>query len=141
MDWASFVESAQAINWVTYLGTADGSGRPHVSVVAPGFSDGSVWFATRPTSKKLRNIRENAHVGFHWPIGGQGPGEMAAWGTAAIHPTDEHRRIWDSGIFTYDLAQFFVSPDNPDLVFVEVSIDRARLMGPGFQADRYVRSV
>jgi general stress protein 26 len=137
MDWPGLVEAAKAINWVTYLGTADGSARPHVSVVAPGFSDGSVWFATRPGSKKLRNIRENPQVGFHWPVGGQGPGELAAWGTATIHPPEERQRIWDSGIFTYDLSQFFGSPDNPDLAFVEADIDRARLLGPKFVADRY----
>ena len=136
MDWSGFVEAATATNWFTYLGTADGSGRPHVSVVAPGFSEGAVWFATRPGSKKLRNISENPQVGFHWPVGGQGPGELAAWGTARIHPTDEHDRIWNAGIFTYDLAQFFGSPDSPDLAFVEVAIDRARLMGPDFAADR-----
>lgn len=137
MDWPAFVEAAKAINWVAYLGTASGDGKPHVSVVAPGFSEGAVWFATRPASKKLRNIRENPNVGFHWPVGGQGPGELAAWGTAIIHPTDEHDRIWTAGIFTYDLAQFFGSPDSPDVAFVEVTIDRARLMGPGFVADRY----
>ena len=137
MEWSGFVQAASATNWVAYLGTADRSGRPHVSVVAPGFSQGSGWFATRPASKKLRNIRENHHVGFHWPVGGQGPGELAAWGTAVIHSTDEHDRIWNAGIFTYDLAQFFESPDNPDLAFVEVAIDRARLMGPDFKADRY----
>lgn len=137
MDWSSFVDAATAINWITYLGTADASSNPHVSVVAPGFSDGSVWFATRPSSKKLRNIAENPVVGFHWPVGGQGPGELAAWGTAVVHPEDEHERIWNSGFFGYDLAQFFGSPDNPDLAFVEVTIDRARLMGPDFRADRY----
>lgn len=137
MDWSSFVDAATAINWITYLGTADASGNPHVSVVAPGFSDGSVWFATRPSSKKLRNITENRRVGFHWPVGGQGLGELAAWGSATIHSTDEHERIWTSGFFGYDLSQFFGSPDNPDLAFVETTIDRARLMGPDFKADRY----
>lgn len=137
MDWAGFVEAATAINWVTYLGTADGTGRPHVSVVAPGFSEGSVWFATRPASKKLRNIGENPRVGFHWPVGGQGPGELAAWGTATIQPTDQHQGIWNAGIFAYDLDQFFGAPDNPDLAFVQVAISRARLIGPDFVADRY----
>ncbi len=137
MDWPAFVEAAKSINWVTYLGTADAEGNAHVSVVAPGFSEDAVWFATRPGSKKLRNIAENPQVGFHWPVGGQGPGELAAWGTATIRRSDEHHRIWNAGIFTYDLAQFFGSPDSPDLAFVEVAIDRARLLGPDFTADRY----
>jgi general stress protein 26 len=137
MDWAEFVEAATAINWLTYVGTADVAGRPHVSVVAPGFSEGSVWFATRKESKKLRNIAENPQVGFHWPVGAGGPGELAAWGTSVMHSGSERDRIWNSGIFRYDLAQFFGSPDNPALVFVEVSIDRARLMGPDFTPNRY----
>ncbi len=137
MDWPEFVEAAKAISWLTYLGTADRNGRPHVSVVAPGYLDGSVWFATRTESKKLRNIAENPEVGFHWPVGGSGPGELAAWGTATVHPETERDRIWSSGVFGYDLAQFFGSADNPALAFVEVAIDRARLMGPDFTPNRY----
>jgi general stress protein 26 len=129
MEWHEVVDAAQRSGWTTYVGTADRAGRPHVAVVAPGFREGTVWFATRRSSKKCRNLRDNAEVAFHWPVGStEAPGELAAWGTAVIHDTDEARRsIWESGVMPYDLAGFFGQPDNPDLVFVEVALRRARL--------------
>lgn len=38
IQWEEFAAAAAAMSWVTYLGTSDRSGRPHVSVVAPGFT-------------------------------------------------------------------------------------------------------
>jgi general stress protein 26 len=129
MPWSGVVDAATASGWTTYVGTADAAGRPHVAVVAPGFTDGSVWFATRASSKKCRNLRENSAVAFHWPIdGSEAEGELAAWGTATIHDGDaERHRLWEAGVLPYDLSGFFGSPDNPDLVFVEVAVRRARL--------------
>jgi general stress protein 26 len=142
MEWATFVEAAVATSWVTYLATIDSDGRPHVSAVAPGFTDGSVWFATRPSSRKFRNLEGNAGAAFHWPVGNHSaPGELAARGTARLFTALEDRtRLWDGGILPYDLAGFWGSPDNDDLAFVEVEIDVARLLGPDFVARRWVRS-
>lgn len=129
MGWDEIVDAAQRSGWTTYVGTVDRRGRPHVAVVAPGFREGTVWFATRASSKKCRNLRENAEVAFHWPVGNpEAPGELAAWGRAVVHDSDEsRRRIWDSGVMPYDLTAFFGEADNPDLVFVEVAVRRARL--------------
>ena len=137
MQWSDVVGAARAISWLTYVGTADGEGRPHVAVVAPGFTEGRIWFATRASSKKHRNLLENPGLAFHWPVGGEtGPGELAAWATAEIHDSEEERKeLWASGVMPYDLAQFFQSPDNPDLVFVEGVVSRARLLGPDFRSD------
>ena len=104
-----------------------------MAAVAPGFSQGTVWVATRPGSKKYRNLQQNPRLGFHWPVAGEGPGELAAWGSVRLHDTPEAKaRIWDAGYMAYDLASFFGSKDNPDLAFVEATIRRARLLGPGF---------
>lgn len=129
MQWDELVDAATRSGWTTYIGTVDARGRPHVAVVAPGFTAGTVWFATRASSRKCRNLRENAEVAFHWPVGNtDAPGELAAWGSATIHDTpDARRRLWDAGILPYDPAGFFGAADNPDLVFVEVSLRRARL--------------
>lgn len=142
MDWQEFVDGARAISWTTYLGTADADGRPHVSVVAPGFTDGSVWFATNRTSKKVRNLAQNRAAAFHWPVSTGGPGELVASGRATIHDgPEERKRLWSAGILDYDMAGFFGSPDNESLVFVEVRIEVARLLGPGFVPDRWRRGV
>ena len=134
MRWSEFVDAAREISWITYVGTADERGRPHVAAVAPGFSEGVVWFATRASSRKAHNLARNSEVAFHWPVGvGRGPGELAAWGRAVVHFGDEEcRRIWESGVMSYDLEGFWESPENPDLVFVEAAVRRARLLGPDF---------
>lgn len=129
MEWNEVVAAATTCGWTTYVGTADGVCHPHVAVVAPGFTDGTVWFVTRASSKKLRNLRENREVAFHWPIGNaEAPGELAAWGTATLHDdADARHRLWDAGIMPYDLGAFFGDPDDTDAVFVEVALRRARL--------------
>ncbi len=134
MDWDEFVRAAKEVSWITYVGTADSDGHPHVAAVAPGFTHGTVWFATRRESKKYRNLMVNPHAGFHWPVGtGSGPGELACWGVARLDDSDEGRsRLWSSGILPYDMTQFWKSPDNPSLVFVETAVTRARLLGPDF---------
>jgi hypothetical protein len=133
MDWEEFVEAAKAISWVAYLGTADAAGRAHVSVVAPGFTPGIVWVATRPGSKKFRNLLENPSAGLHWPVLSGGPGELAAWGTAATHSSRESRdRVWEDSPFSFDLSQFFGEREQADVAFVEIRLGRARLLGPEF---------
>ena len=71
MDWSSFVQAASATNWFAYLGTADDSGRPHVSVVAPGFSHpfqrvvDAIDDASRRISQSIIKIEENRfHTNF-----------------------------------------------------------------------------
>lgn len=138
VEWNEFVAAAKSTNWITYIGTADAHGKPHVAVVAPGFESGAVWFATNRTSKKYRNLEQNQRAAFHWPVGSGGAGEVAAWGSATLHPSPaDRRRIWESGIFEYDLDSFFGSPDNERVAFVEVVVEEARLIGPGFEIDRY----
>lgn len=129
MEWAEVVDAARRSGWTTYIGTADAAGRPHVAIVAPGFTDGTVWFATRPSTRKLRNLRVNPEVAFHWPISNpDAPGELAAWGTATVHDSDAaRRRIWESEVMPYDLAAFFGELAGSDVVFVEVAVRRARL--------------
>ncbi|HSJ27688.1 MAG TPA: pyridoxamine 5'-phosphate oxidase family protein [Acidimicrobiia bacterium] len=142
LDWDTFVSAAAASSWVTYLGTVDSAGRPHVSVVAPGFTAGSVWFATRIGSKKYRNLRADPAAAFHWPVGNAAaPGEVIARGSALLYDSAEDRlRLWNSAVLPYDMSGSFGSPDNPDFGFVEVRVDEARLLGPDFVARRWLRS-
>lgn len=143
MEWSRFVDAAQSNGWYAFLGTADRAGRPHVSVVAPGFAaEGSIWFATRASSKKGRNLSANPEVGLHWPLQEGGLGEVAAWGVAKVWSSAaDRRRLWNSAILPYDPSGFFQTPDNPDLVFVEVELARGRLLGPGFVREVWNRPV
>ena len=135
MDWEDVAAAGAAIGFVTYVGTRDATGARHVAAVSPGFGeDGTLWFATRASSKKARNLWSDPRVAFHWPVTtGTGPGELVANGTATIHEGEaERHRLWAAGVLPYDLSGFFGTPDNPDLVFVEVVVERARLLGPDF---------
>jgi general stress protein 26 len=140
MDWPSFVNAASSLSWVAYFGTADRDGRPHVSAVSPGFSPETMWVATRPASKKARNVAVNPNVAFHWPVGVEGPGELVAFGTATIH-LDRRAvtRIWNAGHMTFDLESFFGPRDEADVAFIEIAVGRARLLGPDFRPSVWER--
>lgn len=138
VDWDRFVQAARSIGTVAYLGTADAAGRPHVGVVMPGFREGALWFVTRVGSRKYRNLAENPEAAFHWSVGGTGPGELAAWGTATLHDDDESLlRLWTSGVVDYDVSSFFGPPEGGGVGFVEVAVRRARLLGPEHRREVY----
>lgn len=141
MEWTEFETGARQTSWVAYLATADRTGRPHVAPVAPGFSDGTLWVATRRSSTKFRNLTENTSVALHWPVtGGAGPGEIFARGTARLWSTEADRiRLWAEAPMPYDLSQFFGTPDNADLAFVEISVSDASILGPDIQRRRWRR--
>lgn len=139
MTWDEFVQGASAVSWLVYVGTAQANGRPHVAPVSPGFTEDTIWFATRTGSRKFRNLSENPRAAFHWPVGGtEGPGELFARGTATLYTALEDRqRLWSAGVLSYDPAGFFGSPETPDLAFVETSVEYASILGPDFQRRTY----
>jgi general stress protein 26 len=100
-------------------------GRPHVAI-AGAVVDGEVlWFGTRASSGKARNIAVNPDVAMMWSPAA----EVYVRGVAElVHDVDEKRRIWSSGIFPFDLATFFGSPENEDFVFVKIRPQSATVL-------------
>ena len=137
MTWDEFVSAAAELGWVTYAATAGRDGRPHVAPVSLGFTEGTIWFGTRKSSRKAGNLRDNPAIAFHWSVAAEsGPGELFARGTAALHDSDEARhRLWVELDLAYDPAMFFQSPDNPDLVFVETMVSHGSLLRGDFTRD------
>ncbi len=134
LTWSEVADAAEAISWITYVASVGRDGRPHVAVVAPGLAEeGRIWFATRRGTQKHHNLIANGEVSFHWPVTtGSGPGELFARGVARLHDTSGARtRLWNR-VLPYDMAAFWESPHNPDLVFVETRVTRASLLGPEF---------
>lgn len=134
LTWREVADAAEAISWITYVATVGRDGRPHVAVVAPGLSEEArIWFATRRDTQKHRNLVANGEVALHWPVTtGAGPGELFARGVARLHDSDAaRRRLWNA-VVPYDMARFWGSPDNPDLILAEVRATRATLTGPEF---------
>lgn len=139
MTWDEFVIAAKEVSWISYVGTSGSDGRPHVAAVSLGFAPDTLWFATTTGSRKYRNLRENPRVAFHWPVeGGTGPGELFARGTVTLH-TDElaRHRLWTEAHLAYNPADFFGSPDNPDLAFVETTVTTASILGSDFERTFY----
>jgi general stress protein 26 len=140
MEWDEVVDAATSISWVVAFATAGGDGRPAVSFVAPGFADGRIFVGTRPSTRKVRNLAQNAAVSMHWPVTTGGPGQLFVRGTGVVRSTPERKQaIWNNGGWNYDLAQFFQSIDNPDLVFIEVVPSYASLLGPDFETQVWKR--
>jgi len=127
------------VSWLAYLGTASADGRPHVAPVSPGFTQDTIWFATRTGSRKFRNLVENPRASFHWPVGGiDGPGELFAEGGVRLYSSEaDRRRLWAEANLSYDPANFFGGPETPDLAFVETIVTSASILGPDFHRSFY----
>lgn len=101
---------------MSHLATASAAGVPHVSVVSAAFEDDVVWVATNLSSRKARNLRENPRAMIMWE------GDAEVYVDADVELVDDaatKHRLW-TGTFPYDLAMFFGTADNPDLVLLRL---------------------
>jgi PPOX class probable F420-dependent enzyme len=127
MDWREVTESLAGAG-LAHVATASADGKPHVSVVSPAVEGQTLWFATTASSRKARNLAANPRVAMMW----QPQAEIYLSGAATLVADEaEKRRLWDSGLFAFDLASFWGRPDNPQLVFVKVEPDSAIVMSFG----------
>jgi general stress protein 26 len=125
MNWTDVTHH---INGYAHLATAAPDGTPHVSLAAAAVDGDLLWIGTRRSSGKARNIAANPRVALMWTPAA----EVYVRGTAdLIDDLDEKRRVWDSGIFPFDLAAFFGSPDDADFVFVRVRPQFATVLTQG----------
>jgi general stress protein 26 len=125
MNWTEVTEH---LTGLAHLATVTPDGCPHVAI-AGAVVDGEVlWFGTRASSGKARNIAANPEVAMMWSPAAevyvQGVAELVA-------DVDEKRQMWNSGRFAYDLAMFFGSPENEDFVFVRVRPRAATVLTQG----------
>ena len=125
MNWT---DVTQHISGYAHLATAAPDGTPHVSLAAAAVDRDLLWIGTRASSRKARNIAANPRVALMWTP----EAEVYVRGTAdLIDELDEKRRIWHSGVFAYDLAAFFGSPDDADFVFVRIQPQSATVLTQG----------
>lgn len=112
-----------------HLSTVSADGSPHVSKVAFGLDGDRVWLATRRSSAKARNLRANGSLAL---MAEGNSAETYVWGRAeAVEDRTEIERVWHGGVFPFDLAGFFGSPDNPDVQFFRITPQRAVAMVAG----------
>jgi general stress protein 26 len=115
MDWS---ELTSHMTGLAHIATADVAGRPHVSVVSAVVEGETIWVFTRASSAKARNLRQNPQISMLWSPAA----EVYLHGSVTIIDRVEHkRRVWTSGLLPYDPAQFFGTPENPDVVLLKIA--------------------
>lgn len=112
-----------------YLATVD-QGRPRVRVVFPAFEGRQLWIATNPSSAKARQIARDPHVELFFEASGNRPiAHLTVTGTARIiRDTNEKDRLWNAGMFAYDLREFWPKgPQSDDFALLLVTPARVEL--------------
>lgn len=97
--------------------------------VGIGFADDErLWTATYASSQKGKNLKPGGPVALHWPE----QADRLVFVRATARPVtdaDEVRRRWDERVLPYDQEAFYGSPENPELLFVELTPTRASIGG------------
>jgi general stress protein 26 len=125
MNWTDVTAH---LTGLAHVATVTTDGRPHVAIAGAVVDGDVLWFGTRASSGKARNIAVNPEVAMMWSPAA----EVYLRGVAElIDDVEEKRRMWSSGIFPYDLAMFFGSPENQDFVFVRVRPRSATVLTQG----------
>ena len=111
------------------MATVRPNGEPHLAVVSPGFVEDLLVVATWESSVKGRNLRAGSGVMFHWAVNEQTGNDMLLL-RGAPHITDDpkrRRRLWEMKPLPYDLTDWYQGPDDPQLLWVEVTPTHASL--------------
>ena len=123
-------EAAKKATWA-FLATASGD-QPKVRVVHPGFEGERIWVATGRKSPKARHVERNPKVEMFFAPGTDMV-HLTVTGTAKfVDDTAEKKRVWNGGIFDYELAQFFpAGAESPDFGLMLVMPRRMELTSLG----------
>ena len=110
--WAGVYAAAKAAGRA-YLATVE-NGKPKVRVVFPAFEGRKLWIATKPDSAKARQIRDHPEVELFYEVGPKRPTvHLTVTGLARfVDDRAEKRRVWEAGMFGYDLREFW--PEGPE---------------------------
>lgn len=109
---------------IMWLASVRPDGRPHLVAIWFVAVDGSLWFATGATSRKIRNIRDNAQVNISL---GTGATPTVGEGVAVLVPRPYPRAVIEAFEERFD---WDISSGNDDdvgeLALVRVDVDRWR---------------
>src|SRR5262249_49311529 len=103
--WSKAREVGAKAIWA-YLATAVDN-RPKVRVVQPAIEGQQVWVATGRQSAKARQIRKNPRVELFYQIGPDMVHLTITGRAKFVEDPMEKRRVWEGGIFDYELGQFW----------------------------------
>ncbi|HEY2664478.1 MAG TPA: pyridoxamine 5'-phosphate oxidase family protein [Candidatus Binataceae bacterium] len=103
--WQRVRDHSGKVTWA-YLATVDGT-QPKVRVVHPGWEGDKLWVATGRTSAKARHVEKNPKVELFYQVGPEFIHITVTGEACFIDDPKEKQRVWNSGIFDYDLKQFW----------------------------------
>lgn len=128
-SWSKVVAHAQRLGPDCFMATVRPSGEPHLAVVSPGFIEDLLVVATWETSVKGRNLRSGSGVAFHWVVSKETGNDMLLLrGVPRIVDDPQRRhRLWEAKPLPYDLPDWYQGPDDPRLLWVEVTPTYASL--------------
>jgi len=140
MKWTEVVSLIDGAG-LAHVSTSSPHGVPHVAVVSAALEGDFVMIAMRRNSGKAQNLAVNPQIALMW----QGnSAETYVWGSVElIEAQAEKSRVWNSGLFPYDMSVFFQKEDSPDWLVARVRPQRATAIvhGPGGLTRRiWVRS-
>jgi general stress protein 26 len=105
--WQRVQENSNKVTWA-YLATVDGN-QPKVRVVHPAWEGDKLWIATGRTSAKARHVERNPKVELFYQVGPEFIHITVTGDARFVDDNREKERVWNSGIFDYDLKQFWPS--------------------------------
>jgi general stress protein 26 len=119
LKWADLRNICTELSDGAFMATVQADGRPHLAWVGIGFGVETLWTATYASSQKAKNLRHSREVALHWP---ERPDRLVFMRAVArlVEDRSEARELWSRQVLPYDQALFYGSPDNPDLLFVEL---------------------
>jgi general stress protein 26 len=124
--WNRAHAAAKKATWA-YLATAV-KDQPKVRVVHPAFEGERVWVATGRSSAKARHIDKNGKVELFYQIGADMIHLTVTGKAKFVEDLAEKKRIWNSKIFDYDLAQFWPGgPESKDFGLMLITPERVEL--------------
>lgn len=125
MELDEIAAAATRLSMWAHLATVGADAKPDVVPVVPAWRDGSVWVGVHTHSVKARNLAANPNVALHWQVDEAGDG-VEVWGAATMHTDLETKRQLWTGLFDYDLDDFYADgPESADAGFVEIVPERA----------------
>lgn len=111
---------------LAHVATSTAGGDPHVAVVFVVCEGDRLTLTMRVSSKKAANLRANPRMAMMW----QGNGaETYVWGSVSlVDDPSEKNRVWNGGLFPFDLGQFYGSEQSSDWIVAHVQPVRAVVM-------------
>lgn len=128
LTWGDVLAEIERQGRDAFVASVTPGGRPHLAIVWLVVVDDTVHFVGDRTSVKVRNLAATPAVACHWQVPDDDRRQLMIQGEASlVEDLAARRHLWSSGAWG-DLAQWYESPDDPQLAFVRIDATRASIV-------------